>query len=521
MINNEQSYESVYQVLTPAGSFDAVFGEDETPVEYRGNDTAIQFFKNYLAVNQLSGEHGHLLNADNLEPDDLYGFCQPTGSGISVLPPFDDLMFYAQDEQFNNDPGSPVLDNTTQEFDNVATVTGIEKLKLAKELGGIRGNIKTVTSGIEKLKLVKRIGEIRVILGGNAKTVTDPEPQEIQNPWNLTTQEYLSAAKEELGIEFENFSTGTLLDQHYASIQNHVKAGGKITKSVFESLDSGKQYHFAKHYGDKSIISNADDKTEFQLAQEKAKAEYEAQEANKPVTVWERKDADELKNLEIFTKGGKFVANWAGSMQRYDTLEDAQDQIRYWADNLGIDDVFGEKQAKSDDRFYPGDIVYLEDAYDENKRVPVNFRGYMDNEKSVVVMNGSQMAIETNRLFKNDIEPKTENSPVPVPGDSDTPVTQEGDESNTIGDKTEEPGKAALEVPEVHETTDGNPLITAFETELNSLKLETDIVAFDKRLDEIYTRIEKAGLAEEMDGILNEAADVLTGLLAEAEKKSG
>lgn len=54
--------------------------------------------------------------------------------------------------------------------------------------------------------------------------------------------------------------------------------------------------------------------------------------------------------------------------------------------------------------------------------------------------------------------------------------------------------------------------------ELNALKLETDIHAYNSRLDEIFGRIEAAGLAEDLDSQLNETADVLTDLLAEAEK---
>jgi len=60
--------------------------------------------------------------------------------------------------------------------------------------------------------------------------------------------------------------------------------------------------------------------------------------------------------------------------------------------------------------------------------------------------------------------------------------------------------------------------IASFAAELNSLKQVTDIYVFDERLDDIAGRIEEAGLMEEMDGQLNEVADILTELLAEAEK---
>lgn len=67
-----------------------------------------------------------------------------------------------------------------------------------------------------------------------------------------------------------------------------------------------------------------------------------------------------------------------------------------------------EIESSSAVKFSVGDIVYMSDITDENKRIPVNFRGYIDKEKSMVVWNGSQMAIETDRLFKEDLMPTPE-----------------------------------------------------------------------------------------------------------------
>jgi hypothetical protein len=66
--------------------------------------------------------------------------------------------------------------------------------------------------------------------------------------------------------------------------------------------------------------------------------------------------------------------------------------------------------------------------------------------------------------------------------------------------------------------TDINHQIASFTAELNSIAQETDIETFLTRLEDIVDRIEKAGLLEEMDAQLHETADVLTKLLAEAEK---
>jgi hypothetical protein len=63
-----------------------------------------------------------------------------------------------------------------------------------------------------------------------------------------------------------------------------------------------------------------------------------------------------------------------------------------------------------------------------------------------------------------------------------------------------------------------SPARSGFAAELNALKRETNIEAFDRKLDEIVVRIELAGLMDELDAELNAAADQLTVLLAKAER---
>lgn len=111
---------------------------------------------------------------------------------------------------------------------------------------------------------------------------------------------------------------------------------------------------------------------------------------------------------------------------------------------------------------------------------------------------------------------------------------QSGDTASIVAEKIDNIVNDAIKSPTflayakrygvvVNETpvSQENPMQAAFAAELESLKMERDIDTYDKRLDEIYARIEKAGLAEELDGILQSTADVLTGLLAEAEKQGG
>ncbi|AMK75623.1 hypothetical protein A1342_19170 [Methylomonas methanica] len=63
-----------------------------------------------------------------------------------------------------------------------------------------------------------------------------------------------------------------------------------------------------------------------------------------------------------------------------------------------------------------------------------------------------------------------------------------------------------------------DPIKAAFIAELEGLKVETDIEAYNNRLDDIAARVESAGLMEELDAELNATADVLTDLLFAAEK---
>lgn len=129
---------SVYKVLTPAGQFDAIFAEDEDiPIEYSGNELAIGFFKDWLFINQISGEHGHLLDSLKLTPNDLYGFCQPLNSGIEVIPPLDDFMSYTQeDSAMQNDEAvaeSEVLDGVYSDADKKSIAATNQLIKFFRE----------------------------------------------------------------------------------------------------------------------------------------------------------------------------------------------------------------------------------------------------------------------------------------------------------------------------------------------------------------------------------------------------
>ncbi|SFL24002.1 Protein of unknown function [Nitrosomonas aestuarii] len=199
-----------YQIITPAGAFSAVFDDKESPVKYQGDELAIAFFKNWVDINQINGEHGHLLDSNDVQPFELYGFCQPEGSGIIVLPPFDDLMDFEAENKIN--------EQDTKESDDMQNnitldaVSGTEKLRLAREAGDIRATLSAAKSGLEKLKLVKRIKEIRDLLGVSSVTAgggllhasndgieLDKNGLDSDGMWRMTRSEYNKIHKDYKG----------------------------------------------------------------------------------------------------------------------------------------------------------------------------------------------------------------------------------------------------------------------------------------------------------------------------------
>lgn len=81
-----------YTVLTPYGAFDAVWSEDaDEPVQYSGHQEAMDFFKNFLDIDMVTGAGGRRLNFNSLEPSDMYDFCQSEKYGIVVMPSAEDL----------------------------------------------------------------------------------------------------------------------------------------------------------------------------------------------------------------------------------------------------------------------------------------------------------------------------------------------------------------------------------------------------------------------------------------------
>ncbi|WP_292992642.1 hypothetical protein [Nitrosomonas sp.] len=619
---------SIYKVLTPAGQFDAIFAEDEDiPIEYSGDELAISFFKDWLFINQVSGEHGHLLDSKNLTPRELYGFCQPRGGVIEVIPPFEDFLAYIQedaanpvednDEQLqeentmqandmvNNDssldgvytdadkeaiaatnqlikyfrdfiasdfekakvPTSiygwtatgqvmnkdeakrmlrslidvainrkagieditpkqqqriidfqsdarvisdyltkrirhtgarnllrtpemkakfPEIDNqprdefdsaiTNDEVKNIGDVTldnisGIEKIKLIKEAGSLRSSLQSAQSGMEKLKMVKRIKEIRDALGVGAGGL-DKDGLDSDGMWPMTKAEYDKIHSDYKGAFPDGTPTALKLINGASSIvpvritDEQPKDPEPEVKPQATIEDVNKVMLLLKQFigaAQLSAIGSVIRGEEGQFFKDKL-----IEIANVIQTM--------PKTWETDGQGDKAIAYlhyFKGSGDWHITEKDMEDEQlqAFGLANIG----------------YGGELGYI----------------------SIEELIGAGVELD---LYWT---PKTIGAIKGVSSEDESEGTETGGDE-TGGESTEIP--QSTEEPQTIMPAD--TIRAGFIAELESLKTETDINRFNERLDEIAARIEQAGLMETLDKELNDAADVLTALLAAAEKVS-
>lgn len=165
----------VFRVDTPVGTAYADFTMEDEPVKWGGDDLAIRFIRSTLDVAGFTGRDGYSLEMDSIDRDSFYDFCSRPEFGLVITPPFVYLEYLA--ERRAPDDEGVILDSLTSlqnlVLDSVS-LTGMEKIKLVRELSGIRMKISdSSTKGVEKIKLVKRISEIRVLLGGTISNESD------------------------------------------------------------------------------------------------------------------------------------------------------------------------------------------------------------------------------------------------------------------------------------------------------------------------------------------------------------
>lgn len=75
-----------FKVFTPSGVFEARWDDLESSrAQYVGEEAAIEFFKDFMMVNMVTGHHGHRLSFDNVGAYNFYWFCKPAAKDYGIL----------------------------------------------------------------------------------------------------------------------------------------------------------------------------------------------------------------------------------------------------------------------------------------------------------------------------------------------------------------------------------------------------------------------------------------------------
>lgn len=102
----------VYTAITPFGAVEVDFPEDGGSV-FNGPPGAVEHIKAIMAIGVNA--MGMTMTEGSLEPSDFMRFCQPAGSGITIIEPFDDLVRYGN----STDAPGVVLDSVDSPIERV------------------------------------------------------------------------------------------------------------------------------------------------------------------------------------------------------------------------------------------------------------------------------------------------------------------------------------------------------------------------------------------------------------------
>lgn len=150
-----------YTAITPFGIVEVDFPEDGGVV-FMGSDIAVDHLK--AVIGECTGSNGISLTPQNLEPNDFYHFCQPKGSGVTIMRPLDDL--------FEPEEGSVGLGVM---MDDAAGFVGVDALT------GLRASLRGATSLGQKLSIMGQMLDEIARRGG---LIDDNRPR------NPTAQHY-------------------------------------------------------------------------------------------------------------------------------------------------------------------------------------------------------------------------------------------------------------------------------------------------------------------------------------------
>ena len=153
----------VYTAITPFGIVEADFPEDGGVI-YSGPQAAMDHLQ--AVISEVTGSGGYLLNPTTVEPNDFFHFCQPKGSGVTIMRPLDDLL--------TGEPDDVILAGESA-LDDARGFGGVG------ELASLRISLRSAPSVREKLSIMIRM--LDVITTNGAQTEDD-------RPRNPTAQHY-------------------------------------------------------------------------------------------------------------------------------------------------------------------------------------------------------------------------------------------------------------------------------------------------------------------------------------------
>jgi len=106
---NTPTASNIYIVTTPFGVVQAAFRPDGLGADLSGPPDAVAHVRD-IAARQCDGQ-GFSIALDSVSGDDFFYFCQPDGSGVSILEPFSAMLARLQREGWDDERRGIVLDD--------------------------------------------------------------------------------------------------------------------------------------------------------------------------------------------------------------------------------------------------------------------------------------------------------------------------------------------------------------------------------------------------------------------------
>lgn len=363
--------------------------------------------------------------------------------------------------------------------------TGRESLQLAKELKQIRAGISGLT-GRADLAAAKRIREIRVALGVTTAKTDNQEPEPEAKTSIADVNAVMPLIKQFIGKSQLSAMGAGVRGEEGQFFKDKFVEVAKVIEGMPKTYDTDGQ-------GDKAIAY---------LHYFKGAGDWYITEKDS--------DTDGEGQVQAFGYADLGQGGELGYISIKELIDTGAELDLYWSPKS-----IGEIKGKADPE--PEPVKKGLSNAQKMKDAVISHGGEVIEERENIVVfmlhGGEYYGNQPPYLKVNDsgrfaVVYTVDDSPVFMSFEEDafTAVSRYVDlyEAN----KKSEP---------MTETGLQDPIKTAFIAELEGLKTETDIEAYNNRLDEIATRVDQAGLMEELDAELNSAADVLTELLAAAE----